>query len=282
MKKYLLEGAAGVHPDLLSDPIPDSGGWLKPGVFSLLFHLVLIGFLLLSLKGGGTRGGPSVYRVTLRPFSGPGGGAPQGVTGRGLKASPATLPSVGKDKTPVAPTGGKLAESKKPKLEKKEVPLPPKKKAPEPVTAAETVAGLKKSSKKAEKPEEEKSPNRSLEDALADIRKRVALDEIQRRVARRGEEKASPGKPREGQQEANLSQGTAASSGKNLAGGGSGSGTGTGSRPGEEVGSGTGTGTGTGTGGGTGIGIGSGWGFSGLESKLNDYYSVVWAKIKKE
>jgi len=247
----------------------------EAGVLSLLFHLVLIGFLLLSLKGGGARGGPSVYRVTLRPFSAPGGGAPRGVVGRGL---PAMSPAVAKDKGPVPPAASKPAESKKPKLEKKEVSPPAKKEAPKPATAAETVVGLKKPSKKTEKAEEVRSPNRSLEDALADIRKRVALDEIQRRVARRGEEKAIPGKPREGQQEATLSQGTTVSSGKNLAGEGSGSGTGTASRSGEETGSGTGSGPGAGTG----FGIGSGWGMSALESKLNDYYSVVWSKIKKE
>ena len=75
----------------------------------------------------------------------------------------------------------------------------------------------------------------------------------------------------------------------NLPGGGPGTGTGTGAGSGAAAGIGSGTGTGTGTGPGTGTGIGSGgvpggspWGSSIVDAKLNEYYSTIWAKIKKE
>ena len=54
------------------------------------------------------------------------------------------------------------------------------------------VEGLKKSDKKEMKVEREKSSGKSLQEAIEDIHKRVALDEIQKKVARRsGGEKAS-------------------------------------------------------------------------------------------
>jgi TonB family protein len=43
-------------------------GLLKTGVFSLLIHIALIAFLILSLKTGITNDGPSIYRVTIQPF----------------------------------------------------------------------------------------------------------------------------------------------------------------------------------------------------------------------
>jgi TonB family protein len=46
-----------------------AGGLLKTGVFSLLLHIALIVFLILTLKAGITKDGSSIYRVTIQPFS---------------------------------------------------------------------------------------------------------------------------------------------------------------------------------------------------------------------
>ena len=115
-------------------------------------------------------------------------------------------------------------------------------------------------SERGEKLEKEKRSRKALQDALEDIRKKAALEEIQKRVARReGPEKG----PIEGSRTTHLSKGPTVS------------------------GSGTGTGLGTGSGSlGSPTG-GSPWGspFGGssvLESKLNDYYNMIEAKIKKE
>ena len=132
--------------------------------------------------------------------------------------------------------------------------------------ATEKAEAIKSRQKKAEKKvetvekgwssEKRKRSLKSLEEAIEDIDKKAALEDIQKKVARRDK------LPR-------LSQGPTAS--------GSGSGTGTG----------TGTGSGTGSGpvgspsGGSPWGSSSG-GSSALESKLSDYYSSIWAKIKKE
>jgi TonB family protein len=60
----------GEQPRLLIDlPQSDTGGLLKTGVFSLLFHIVLIVLLIFYLKTGIIKGGSSVYRVTIKPLS---------------------------------------------------------------------------------------------------------------------------------------------------------------------------------------------------------------------
>jgi TonB family protein len=115
-------------------------------------------------------------------------------------------------------------------------------------------------SERGEKLEKEKGSRKALQDALEDIRKKVALEEIQKRVARR--EKLEKG-PTEG------SPTTHPSKGPTVSGAGTGTGLGTGSG---SLGSPTG---------------GSRWGssYSGssvLESKLNEYYDMIWEKIKKE
>jgi len=125
------------------------------------------------------------------------------------------------------------------------------------------VEGLKRSPKKGEKREKENS-SRSLQEALEEIRKKAALDKIQKRVAVREElEKGSTTSP---------SPGPIISSSRSS----------TGSGPG--VGTGTGSGTGTGTGGSP---TGSPWGSpfggsSALQSKLDEYYSTIWERIKRE
>jgi TonB family protein len=145
-----------------------------------------------------------------------------------------------------------MKESKK----KETLPPPKKQKSHELPAKDKMVEGLKRSPKKGEKLEKEKESSKSLEEALGEIRKKAALDKIQKRVARREELEKEP---------------IASSSGSST---GSGSG----------VGMGTGTATGPGTGGSP---TGSPWGspFGGssiLESKLNEYYNMIWEKIKKE
>jgi TonB family protein len=110
--------------------------------------------------------------------------------------------------------------------------------------------GLKRTLKKEDF---DKQKSYKLQEALEEIRKKAALEQIQKRVALRA-------KSERGTTEESGSSGTEA---------GSGSGTGIGSG---SVGSPTG---------------GSPWGSlsggsSAFESRLNDYYNMIWAKIKKE
>jgi len=137
---------------------------------------------------------------------------------------------------------------------------------------SEKTEGIKSYQKKVEKKADKTAENvekgwslekrkrslQSLQDAMEDIRKKAALEEIRKKVAlRERSDKGPTGEP----SKTHPSQESTAS------------------------GSGTGTGTGSGT-----IGSptgGSPWGSpfggsSALESKLNDYYSMIWAKIKKE
>jgi len=234
---------------LLNDPPSlDQSALLKAGVFSLLLHITLVAILSFGLKTTITKMGLSVYRVTLRPFSPHGDGTPLGRSIPGLPGSPRGLPASqpGEKIKPVEKS--RTTESKK-----GEVPYVTKKqKSNERVTGNEITEGLKRSQK-------EKS-YKHLQEAIEEIDKKAALDQIQKRVARREKlEKGSTEEP----------------STARLSGPGSGSGTGAG----------LGTGTGSGSAGSpTG---GSPWGSpfggsSALESKLNDYYNMIWAKIKKE
>jgi colicin import membrane protein/protein TonB len=229
---------------------PDKGRLLKPGVFSLLLHIALAGFLMLNMKPTVTKGGASIYRVTIRPFSPPGDGLPQGGSGAGLPG-----------RSPASPVVEKL----KPEQGFKQTE-----------TGDRAKSDPKKTEKKLEKPEKgravqpakkEKGFGKSLQEAMADIHKEVALNEIQKKVARR--EKTERG-AKEGQPSFSPSQGSITSS----------------SRESSPAGSGTGSGAGAGSG----SGVFSTGGFPGgspgrssvLEAKLNDYYSMIWAKIKQE
>jgi TonB family protein len=139
--------------------------------------------------------------------------------------------------------------------------LPGKKMKPvKDLKGSEKVGKRVEKSERGEKLEKEKGSRKALQEALEDIRKKAALEEIQKKVARR--EKLEKG-PTEGSPTTHPSQGSAVS------------------------GFGTGTGLGTGSGSlGSPTG-GSPWGSplggsSVLESKLNDYYNMIEAKIKKE
>jgi TonB family protein len=235
-------------------PPSERSGLLKAGVFSLFLHIAFLVIFSLSLKATMAKMTPSVYRVTLRPLLGD--GLPQG--GKGLPGSEGLAASL---------PGEKLKPVEKPRSEgskKGEVtPSTKKQKLQDRPARNEMVEGLKRSPKKGEKLEKEAS-SRSLQEALEEIRKKAALDKIQKRVAGREElEKGSTTSP---------AQGPIVSSSRSS----------TGSGPG--VGAGTGSGTGTGTGGSP---TGSPWGSpfggsSALQSKLDEYYSTIWERIKKE
>ena len=241
----------------------ERSGLLKPGILSLLLHIGLVVFLLLNLMSPYARSGRVIYRVTLRPFSPAGDGKPPG-GGPGLPKGPATP-------TPAAPAvaekpKGDEGPRERPKIknvEREEVSRSSKKKKFE--ESGEPVEGLKKTDRRFEK-----ERDKSLQEALDEIHRKVALDEIQRRVARRSAEEKRAEKMTGSQGTAGTpSQGPNSSSSKGSPATGIGS-TAT-----------TGTGTGRGPGIGTGTGSGSPWGSSGLESRLNDYYSLIWAKIKE-
>jgi colicin import membrane protein len=238
-----------LQPSLLNNPVsPDKGGLLKAGIFSLLLHIALVAVLSLNLRPSITKMGPSVYRVTIRAFSPRGDGTPLGSSIPGPLGPPGGLPT--------SPPAEKL----KPTANQK---------------ASEKVEGTKSRQKKAEKKvekvekiekgwslEKRKSSLKSLQEAIDDIDKKAALEEIQKKVARR--ERLEKGST-EGPSTTRPSQGPIVSGSET----GTGVRNGTGSGP---VGSPTG---------------GSPWGSSvgsssALESKLSDYYDMVWAKIKKE
>ena len=274
----LRKGSESLH--LPTGLTPSGRGRLyKTGLFSLLLHLTLIFFLVLNLMPGFSRSGRAVSRVTLKPFSPPGDGRPAGRSGPGLPGTPeapktSESPLKAEKSAPDEGSKGREAvETKKrdrlkaERVEKGEVSRSVKKeKKVEQPRENKLVEGFKKSDRKEMKVERERSSGKSLQEAIEDIHKRVALDEIQKKVARRsGGEKATAEGPLKGERSAG-SPGTSLSS-----------------RGSALIGSGTGTGTGTGPGSGVGTGTGSGgspWGSSLLESKLNDYYSLIWTKIK--
>jgi len=231
---------------LIDSPQSNNGGLLKAGTFSMLLHIGLIVMLGLSLKPAMIKTVPSVYRVTIRPYSPPGNGIPQSSSSLDLPGLPSGLPS----STPVE-----------------------KLKPIENTKRSEIVEKIKPQIQKAEKPEkgnrlDKGGSLKSLQEAIEEIDKKVALDGIQKRIARR--EKV--GKlTTEGKSGANSFQGPNISSSKGP--------------PLSNLRSGTGLGPGTGPGStrfstdeSTG---GSPWGSSVLASQLNDYYNRVWVKIKE-
>jgi len=245
---------------------PDTGGLLKTGVISLLLHVVLVALLILNLRPAIPKGGLFVYRVTLRPFSPPEGiqsVSPGGSPG-GASISQSAEPMKLDESSKGSNVGEKSKQDRKvEKPEKGEISQPAKRqKLHERLTRDEIRTGKKSPSERGEKPKKERDSKMSLQEALADIHKKVALDKIQERVAHRerGEERKAEEK--------------AASSFR----GGSSSGVGGG------IGTGSGPGIGSGVGGYPigGVPWGSPQGSSAWNSKLDDYYNLIWEKIKKE
>ena len=234
---------------LRNKTLPDKSGLLKPGIFSLLLHIALVAILIFSTRSTITKAKPSVYRVTIRPFSVPGHGIQQGSSIQGLPGPLGGLsaPAIaGKPKLDEYPKKSGIVENTKPQQKKAEK------------------KGEK--SERGEKLEKGKGTRKNLQEALEDIRRKVALEDIQKRVARR---EGTERRTKEEQSSLSASQGSIVSSSKDSA---------------VPIGSGTGTGTGLGSGGFSAGGLpgGSPRGSSLLEAKLNDYYSLIWAKIKKE
>ena len=191
-----------------------TGTLLKAGTASLVIHGAIIALFTLNPWPQWIRTQPIVYTVSLMPFV-----LPEPET-----ASAYALPAP-REVTP------KPVETKKP-LDK------PKK--------DDIVEKIKKPSKKMEKPEEHKlekprpeKPNvdqkslKGLHEALDDIRRKVALDNIQRRVAQR--EKTEKEKTATSPQTSSAKPSTSSMA-----------------SPAQ------------------------------MESKLNEYYSTIWAKIKQE
>jgi TonB family protein len=238
-------------------------GLLKAGTFSLLIHVALAVLLTFSGRPSMTEM-PSIYRVTIRPFAPHGDGGPLGSPVPGSRGSPAPAPEVAeKPKSPERPKS--VEKPGRVESTKEKVAHTTKKQKLEEHAADRTTEGLKRTLKK-EDVDKQKS-NKRLQEALEEINKKAALDRIQKKVALRPKSERGTteesGMPR--------SQESVTSS----------SGTGTGS------GSGTGTGSGTGSGSAGSPTGGSPWGSlsggsSAFESKLNDYYNMVEAKIKKE
>ena len=71
----------------------ETDGLLKPGVFSLLVHIVLVVFVSFSLRSATLKNGPSVYRVTLKPFMPLGDGKPPGGSGDSGRGLPTSSPA---------------------------------------------------------------------------------------------------------------------------------------------------------------------------------------------
>lgn len=243
---------------LIDSSQSDTGGLLKTGMLSLFLHMTLI-ICLASNLGPVVTKTQSIYYVTLRPFS---------PSGRIPSANPGGSPGSVSTYQPIEPMkpDGSFKESKA------EEKLKPERSGRDGIRT-----DIKKLSENGGQPKAEKASIKSLQEAMEDVRKKVALDEIQQRVARRERaEKRKTDEPSvgirsaEGQPPVDSSQNQPGSSSK--AGSGSG------------IGTGKGTGSGSGTGGYPigGVPWGSPQGSSGWSSKLDDYYNVIWAKIKKE
>jgi len=193
--------------------------------------------LILSARPTMTKIEPSIYRVTIRSFSPQGDGTPLG--------SPAPGPAGRTEELPASPPGEKpKAAVNQKRTEKVEATKSRQKKAEKKLENVE----------KGWSPEKRKSSLKSLQEAIEDIDKKAALEEIQKKISGR-------------ERSARLSQGPTVS--------GAGTGTASGAA------SGTGSGPAGSPSGGSPWGSASG-GSSALESRLSDYYSAIWAKIKKE
>jgi TonB family protein len=127
---------------------PDTEELLKMGAVSLGLHILLVIFLSLNPWPVLIKAQPMAYTVTLVPVA-----IPEPETR--FKQPP--LPEV---------------------KEEKEKPITKPKKD-------DIVEKVKKSPEKVEKPEEKKADLKRLQEALEELRKKIAMDEIQKKVARR-------------------------------------------------------------------------------------------------
>ena len=170
---------------------PDTEDLLKMGAISLGLHILLVIFFSLNPWPVLMKAKPMAYTVTLVPVA-----IPEPETR--FKQPP--LPEIKEEK-------------------KKPITKPQK---------DDIVEKVKKSPKKIEKPEEKKADLKRLHDAIEELRRKIAMDEIQKKVARREKVEERP----------------------------------TSTPPPVPV-------------------ISTAKSSAEVESKLNQYYSVIWAKIKK-
>jgi TonB family protein len=220
----------------------DSGGTrlLQTGALSLLLHAVLVfGLLGFGLRHS-LKDAPAVYRVTILRA---GDGLPQG--------GPAPNPSGSPEQMTPAPAPEKPAakEEALPKVKPSKKDKKADKKEKTSTLLAKDDVSL--APKKGDKIKREKEL-RSLQEALEELHKTVAIDKLKRQMA--SESAAESARAEDSSKKA-----AAASS--------------------KSGGSGDGTGKGTGTGG---VPGGPAIGSAELDSKRNQYYSIVEAKIKKD
>jgi TonB family protein len=130
---------------------------LKMVGLSLVVHIGLVVFLSLSPWPSTIKAHPIIYTVTLMPIAAP------------EPKPPAAPPPAPREKAPVP------VEKPKPPPEKPVVKL----------KKDDIVEKIKKVPPKKEKEEEKKVPLHNLQDALEEIRKKAAIDEIKKKVARR-------------------------------------------------------------------------------------------------
>jgi TonB family protein len=253
-------------PHFLNGPgSVDMDGLLKPGVFSLLLHIILIIFLALNLKPVVTKT-QSIYHVTLRPFSPSGeiqsvspGGGPGGAS-TSQPAEPMKLDENSKG-SQVREMSKQDRRLEKP-LEEETSRFIKKQRWREPLTKDVIETGVRSLSEKGEKSKKKRGLNMSLQEAIVDIHKKATLDKIKERVALR-----ERGEERKAEEKSASSLGVGSSS-----------------KDGTRIGTESGPGIGSGTRGYPigGVPWGSPQGSSTWNSKLDDYYNMIWAKIKKE
>ena len=136
--------------------------FLKTAGISFLIHIALIAVFSLTPWHTIIQAQPAVYSVTLTSIPLP---APEPVR-------------------PIPPPEPKVEKAK---AVEKPPPPPPEKKIEKP-KKDDIVVKVKKPPKQEEKPlEKEKTPNKSLREALEDVSKKKALDEINKRIASRRE-----------------------------------------------------------------------------------------------
>jgi colicin import membrane protein len=264
---------------------PGPGGIWKPGFLSLVIHLLLLAAVSLGMNGFGTGLRPDVVRVPVSIV--PGGGRPAGPAGGPPPQAP-PAPAVKE----AGPEKGPAPEAPKARPDDVERPTgrikkkPPKEKA-EPVVRErpkEPPEGLKAPRKPPDetKRKRDEEAARALQAALDDITRKTALERYEKSVkekerTRRPETASAQPPPRErpptgpvGPPSSTLPSSSSGTSGWESQGN---KGTGPlGFSPGGSGRSGPGFGDGPG---GPGFGPGGG-------TKLDEYGSLVWARIQEE
>ena len=154
---------------LIDSAKSDTGGLLKTGILSLLLHMTLIIFLALNLKPAVTKT-QSIYHVTLRPFSPPGGiqSAKPGGDPGGTSTSQPTEQMKLDESSKVSKVGEKPKLDRKGEKPEKEKTFQSakKQKVYERWRKAEIEASIRSPSQKGEKPKKERESNTSLQEAI--------------------------------------------------------------------------------------------------------------------